>query len=430
LIASSCAQKGFPPGGPADTIPPKVLYAYPDSGATGVAPDSPISITFDDKMNRRTVESAFFVTPPTDMGSLTWDDKTVTVTSAEGLVENKTYTVLLGLGMQDRRGNRMRDPVLIYFSTGDSVAPGLVKGVVETGRAKAQNVMIWAYQAANCPPELGVTVPDGVGQAGTKGEFFVGGLDTRYSYCVYAHMDRDADGELGDDELFIGADSTVAFVSDSTIVSGITIYLVPDDEPGTLTGAVVDSAGPTQADIDAVVLPEPSAALPEPGDAGVDLADAVSMSAAPDSIGEVAGSVPDSTIAPGVSPSADSALVPAVIDSAVAQAAAAPVDTMALKRAIADSVYSAARIVIFAVDVADSANYAQIEIDEPGAFTIKGLSPGAYRLMAFRDLDRDKTYTPGAEPIALVEGLTVGPGRSTDAGALTLRRNSMEVRGK
>ena len=55
---------------------------------------------------------------------------------------------------------------------------------------------------------------------------------------------------------------------------------------------------------------------------------------------------------------------------------------------------------------------------------VKGLSPGEYRLTAFRDLNRDKTYTPETEPIARLERLTVRPGRTTDAGALTLRRDS------
>jgi len=72
LCAGSCAQKGFPPGGPPDVTPPNVLFVYPDSGAARVAVNAPISITFDDKMDRESVESAFNITPPTDMESLKW----------------------------------------------------------------------------------------------------------------------------------------------------------------------------------------------------------------------------------------------------------------------------------------------------------------------------------------------------------------------
>jgi uncharacterized protein (DUF2141 family) len=381
--------------------------------------DSPISITFDDKMNRRSVEGAFFVTPPTDMGSLTWEDRAVKLTTAEGLVEDKTYTVLLGLGMEDRRGNKMKEPVLVHFSTGDSVAPGVVRGKVETGQARVPSVMVWAYPSESCPPELGVTVPDGVGQAGAKGEFFVGGLDTRGTYCVYAHLDRDGDNDLDENDLFIGADSTVVFVPDSSVVSGVTIYLVPDDEPGAITGAVVDSAGPDSLDIASVVL-TPATAAPDSGLSGVGDPEGTTR-------GERApaeGAAPrGETLAP------DSILIPVVSDSAAAPASAeAPVDTMELKRSIAATMYSAAKIIVLAVDVADSANYAQAEVTKPGPFSLKGLSPGVYRLTAFRDLNGDKEMSVGREPVARLEGVAVGPGRTTDAGELILRRRPEEVK--
>lgn len=427
VLCASCAQKGFPPGGPADVTPPGVLQSMPDSGATRVPPGSPISITFDDKMDRRSVEAAFFVTPPTDMGSLKWMDRVVMLTSRTGLVENRTYTVLLGLGMKDRRGNKMKSPVLIHFSTGDSVAPGVVRGNVETGRARAPSVMVWAYPAERCPPELGLTIPEGVGQAGSKGEFFIGGLDTEESYCVYAHLDRNGNNELDENDLFIGADSTVVFEADSSVVSGVTIFLVPDDEPGNLNGTVVDSSGPDISDIEAVVLPDLSSAG---ADSAVPGAGSV---AEPAEAQDLPGSKPEDTEAGmkrTLSEDAGTAADSVSSDSTRVPAVAAPVDTMALKRAIADSVYSSAKIVVVAVDMADSANYAQTEIPKPGTFSLKGLPPGEYRLTAFRDLNKDKTHTAGVEPVAWLEAVAVRPGRSAEADTLVLRRRHSKVKEK
>lgn len=445
LCAGSCAQKGFPPGGPPDVTPPNVLYVYPDSGAVRVAVNSAVSITFDDKMDRETVESAFNITPPTDMESLNWDGKMLTVTPAKALVENRTYTILFASGMKDRRANQTKAPVIVHFSTGDSIAPGLVKGAAKTGGARPSRVMIWAYLAADCPPDLELTPAEGVGQADPKGEFFIGGLDTRESYCVYGHLDRDGDNELDDDDLFIGADSLVTFVPDSSIVSGLTIYLVPDDEPGEITGTVADSTGPGPADIEAIVLPRSRTVRVEQvtsyeiAKARAAVADSVRARAA--EADSVNGAAAEGGPAPGV-PRADTSsaslaeaagLSPARLDSAASPAGAdslfrtVPVDTVALRRTIADSIYSAAKIIVLAIDVADSANFAQTEIAKEGTFTLKGLNPGVYRLEAFRDLNRDKTVTAGKEPVALLDNVAVKPGRTADAGALVLRRSAAKA---
>ena len=97
---------------------------------------------------------------------------------------------------------------------------------------------------------------------------------------------------------------------------------------------------------------------------------------------------------------------------------------MALKRAIADSIYSAAEILVVAVDLADSANYAQAEVGRGGEFTLKGLRPAVYRLEAFRDLNGDKAASVDEEPVAFVDSVEVKPGRTADVGVLSLRRRS------
>lgn len=58
LGIGSCAQKGFPPGGPEDRTPPTIVSAFPDSGATGVELGSAMTVLFSEKMNRRSVEAA------------------------------------------------------------------------------------------------------------------------------------------------------------------------------------------------------------------------------------------------------------------------------------------------------------------------------------------------------------------------------------
>jgi len=376
LGAGSCAQKGFPPGGPRDTTPPHVLWTSPDSGAVSVPLASEIQITFDDKMDKRSVEGALHITPPTDLESVKWRDRTLLVAPAGALRRNTTYTVLIASRMRDRRNNKAEGPTVVHFSTGEYVAPGVVKGKVETGRARPQGVLVWSFPESECPPDLESSAPAGVAEADAGGEFAVGGLDTTAKYCVYAHLDADYDDELDEGELFIGADSLVAFPRDSMVVRGVTIYLVPDDEPGKIVGTVADSSG-------GVV----------PGSELLDRWPGVRGRSAPQR-----GAPAESLAAP------------------------APVDTLALRRAWADSVYRAAKIVIIAVSETDSTNFAQAVALRDGSFRFKSLKPGAYALTAFRDLDGDKAPDPPEEPTASADGVVVRPGRETDAGLLVLRR--------
>ncbi len=361
LACGSCAQKAFPPGGPPDTTPPTILSVSPDSGSTGVDVASPISIAFSEKMDKGSVEESFYLTPWTDMESLKWTADVFTAYPARELREGTTYTVLLRARIEDRRKNATAKPVVVYFSTGDSINPGVIEGEVKTGSARPQTVMVWAYDSTHCPPDLANSPPEGVAQAGPQGDFKLSGLDVHGTYCVYAHLDRDGDGALDDDDLFIGADSLVALSPDSTIVSGVEIYLVPEDEVGTISGAVADSSAPAFV----------------PG-------------------------APPEVVAP---------------ESTLTAAA----DSLALQFAREDSAYLAAPIIVTATDQADSTNFVQADAGANGSFTLKGVKPGVYRVEAFRDLNSDRVLNVGEEPVAALGGLVVRPGRECRAGVLVLR---------
>ncbi len=342
-----------------------------------MAVTTPVSVAFDEKMDKRSVEEGFYLTPWTDLKSVGWEGLVMTVTPARGLVEDRTYTVLLRAGMQDRRGNGTRDPVVAHFSTGDYVAPGVIEGKVETGRARAPGAMVWAYGSEQCPPSFGESPPAGVGQARGDGGFTIGGLEVGVSYCVYGHLDKDGDGALDEGDLFVGADSLIHVDSDSACVSGVTIYLVPEDEPGSITGAVIDSVGPPfDVEVEAASL------------------DSEGGAAKPDSVGVPAG--PDS-------------------------AEAAEVDSTALARSKANESYLAAKMIVVAADLADSSNFTQAEVGAGGSFNLKELRPGVYRVEAFRDLNGDKKAALGVEPSAALKSVEVKPGRVAKVGTLILR---------
>ena len=52
LVLAGCAQPGFPPGGPEEKVPPKLLSIKPDSGAVNVRPDE-VNLQFDEVINEQ-----------------------------------------------------------------------------------------------------------------------------------------------------------------------------------------------------------------------------------------------------------------------------------------------------------------------------------------------------------------------------------------
>jgi hypothetical protein len=431
LGLTSCAQKGFPPGGPEDRTPPTLITAFPDSGATGVELGSAITLLFSEKMNRRSVEGAFRLAPPSDLESLHWEKNSLTLLPAQGLLPDKTYTLILAAGMKDGRGNRTREPSVIHFSTGDSLPPGRLEGSIITGRMKSEGVMVWAFSSESCPPSLGETPPAGAGQVDAKGKFFVGALSLGRSYCLYAHYDIDRNGEVDEGDFLVEADSLVTITVEEQTLSGIEIYLVAEDEPGSIAGTVVDSA---RVAVGLVGGPVDTTGL------SIDSRGGNSMRVGFDDPAlsrEAAGTAAESRVQlpdrdPGTTDSlgrgrdlvdlpADSAVV--FPDSGTVQADTAAVfrDPVAIKMAEAESVYLGAPVIVVVVDVADSANFVQDSMNKGGTFTLSKVSPGTYRLEVFRDLDGDRRATPGVEPVAAIENIIVRPVRKTDVGELILR---------
>jgi hypothetical protein len=417
LCLGSCAQKGFPPGGPEDRTPPELISSFPDSGAAGVDPGLGVTLLFSEKMNKRSVEGAFHLVPPSDLESLRWEKNSLTLVPAEGLVKERIYTILLAAGMKDARGNKTREPSVIHFSTGDSLPPGRLEGAVITGRLKSQGVMVWAFAPDSCPPSMGTTVPEGAGQADPKGEFFIAALPLDRTYRVYAHYDIDMNGEVDEGDLLVEADTVATITADEPTVEGIEIYLVQEDEPGTIAGTVADSAR-VAAGLVGTPADTAAASLDLPVDdwgAGTPDADVPSPGSA-EGLGEPRPTAPDSAGLPGdLSDVAPDSL------AVGADTAAVVFDPAAMRVAQAESVYLAATVIVIALDIGDSANFVQGTVEKGGSFALTKVRPGSYRLEVFRDLDGDRSPTPDVEPFVAVEDMIVRPGRTTELGELVLR---------
>jgi len=184
LATLGCAKIGPPPGGPADSTPPKVLLTEPADGATGIHAPFRMAVHFSEKMDKRTVERNLRIFPPADWVSLEWEENRIVLDSTERDVitlvvetnlnsedyetagdgpDEGTITVGVSGFSEDRRGNSIERPYAFTFTAGDSLPVGEVGGRVSGAKADRKAPPITVRALAALQPGSGV---DSVPRAG------------------------------------------------------------------------------------------------------------------------------------------------------------------------------------------------------------------------------------------------------------------------
>ena len=138
-----CARQMAPPGGPADTIAPYVTQTHPANDSVGVGVETVIHIQFSEKMDRRSVEDAIFISPQSaQLPKFRWKNDGLEIRFLDGLRKDRTYVVTVGQASVDEWRNRMLASHTFRFSTGAVVNQGELWGRVvwlkeQTGQAVA-----------------------------------------------------------------------------------------------------------------------------------------------------------------------------------------------------------------------------------------------------------------------------------------------------
>jgi hypothetical protein len=116
-----------------DDTPPTVTVTNPTNNATGVAPSSPIKVTFSEAMDASTIVAANFVltkvtgTSAVVSGAVTYDAATHVATfTPSGLAELTGYSMAVSGNVKDAAGNVMGGAYVFGFTTGDATAPTVV----------------------------------------------------------------------------------------------------------------------------------------------------------------------------------------------------------------------------------------------------------------------------------------------------------------
>ena len=110
---AGCARSVFPPGGPLDTIPPKILVVTPADSTVQVARDAGVELMFSEPMDHATVRDGIRVYPPPGRPRLDWSGRRVRVTWDEPLADSTTYVLLVSGQARDERGVPMGQPITV-----------------------------------------------------------------------------------------------------------------------------------------------------------------------------------------------------------------------------------------------------------------------------------------------------------------------------
>ena len=124
---AGCGGGGGGGGGGPDVTPPVVSSQtlMPGDGATGVAVNSAISVTFNESMDPSTINTDTFIVSfnPIIEGTVSYDmeTKTANFSPSSDLEAETTYTVTITTGVTDLAGNALEEDRVWTFTTGSSM---------------------------------------------------------------------------------------------------------------------------------------------------------------------------------------------------------------------------------------------------------------------------------------------------------------------
>jgi hypothetical protein len=111
-----------------DGVCPLVLSTDPANGATSVALDKVITVTFNEIMNPATItQASFSITGASPVaGVITYSGNTATFTPSGLLTANTTYTGRVTTAVKDENGNALQADYVWTFSTGTTLFPVVI----------------------------------------------------------------------------------------------------------------------------------------------------------------------------------------------------------------------------------------------------------------------------------------------------------------
>jgi len=224
----SCANQLPPGGGELDTVPPEVIYTYPENGTTNFKDDY-IEFEFSEYVDKRSFKDAVFISPAIDEQiEVSWSGTSVEIGFPGGLKDSLTYVVTIGTDVVDvNNKNRMLNSYSFSFATGEKIDKRTIDGKVY-GK-EVEGTLIFAYKYYDDTTKYLSKKPDYLSQIGKDGTYKLNGL-AESVYRVFAVKDEFRDLLYQADQDWIGIPSKEISLTDSdSSYSGLDFFLIKVD---------------------------------------------------------------------------------------------------------------------------------------------------------------------------------------------------------
>ncbi len=230
VIAFDCAKQMPPSGGPTDKTPPEVVAISPTAGSTLVPLNTSIMIEFSERVTKKSVENAIFISPwPSEEIFFQWRGKKLKIEFGDSLKPNKTYVLTVGAQTSDLRNNKMRDSFSIAFSTGEKIDSGQIAGTVY-GSSGVEGTLVCAYQVKSYhSPDPTEILADYYTQCNEQGGYTLMYVSPG-TYRIFAFGDRDRNRKYTRGVDNIGVPNSDTFLSEENLVAkGVDFRLSVED---------------------------------------------------------------------------------------------------------------------------------------------------------------------------------------------------------
>ena len=128
MLFLGCAAQGPTLGGPEDLIGPVILNVFPNNGTVGLQELNKIEIMFNELINPISVPAAIRINPYIEYSIKTRGKKVTIILKESLLAENNIYRISISKTIRDYRGNGMKTPLNIVYSSGEKIPQKFISG--------------------------------------------------------------------------------------------------------------------------------------------------------------------------------------------------------------------------------------------------------------------------------------------------------------
>ncbi len=228
IILKSCANQGYPEGGPKDVEPPKIANSEPALGGKNYK-GKDVTIQFDELIKLDGMDAKFVSSPPLkNRPTISARGKSLVIKFDEELQENATYTLDFADAIQDNNENNKLENFRFHFSTGletDSLTiSGFVNGAKQLEPIEGCMVLLYKNLADSA---FKTEVPLRIAKTDAKGRFSIHNIGYG-TYRIFALNDANRNylfdqpsEEIAWDTITFSPSFEYRMVKDSTLLNKI-----------------------------------------------------------------------------------------------------------------------------------------------------------------------------------------------------------------